>query len=101
MFENQIIYNDDNSVSVPFGRIAEWYLLQLLLLKNTRLKSQSRLKTTKLIHDKLITLNRVDGAVDFTEWLASGNQKSTNRIDDILKLTDKGQEYVNQIQAGL
>ncbi|CAG8728476.1 10765_t:CDS:1, partial [Racocetra fulgida] len=60
---------------------------------------QSYLKTLQLIHDKLIMLCRVDGAVDFTEWVASGKQKSTNHIDDILKLTDKGQEYVNQIQA--
>ncbi|CAG8737945.1 3245_t:CDS:2, partial [Racocetra fulgida] len=78
----------------------EWYLLQHPLLKNTRLKSQSRVKTTQLIRNELIKLYRVDGAVDFTEWMASGNQKSTNRIDDIVKLTDKGQEYVNQIQAG-
>ncbi|CAG8591527.1 8570_t:CDS:2, partial [Cetraspora pellucida] len=34
------------------------------------------------------------GAVDFAEWIACDKQKSTNRINDILKLTAKGQEYI-------
>ena len=78
MYENQIIYNNDNSVSVPFGCVAEWYILQHPLLQNTRLKSQSRVKTSKLIHEELIELYRIDGAVNFAEWTACNKQKSTN-----------------------
>ena len=97
-YENQIIYNnDDNTVSVPFGRAAEWYIANHPLLKNTRLKSQSRLHTTKLIREGFIQLYRIDGATDYIEWEASGVIKSTNRIDDILKLTEKGKARVENI----
>jgi len=34
--------NDDSSVNVPFGRVAEWYLANLPILENCRLKNQSR-----------------------------------------------------------
>jgi hypothetical protein len=99
--ENQIIVNNDNTVSVPFGRVAESYILHHPLLKNTRLKSQSRLHTPQLIKQGFITLCRVEGAADFIEWEAAGIKKSTNRIDDVIKLTTKGHEYVNEIQTGI
>ncbi|RHZ45370.1 hypothetical protein Glove_680g85 [Diversispora epigaea] len=101
IFENQIIYNNDNTVSVPFGRAAEWYILQHPLLKNTRLKSQSRLNTPQLIKEQIIKLCRVEGAVDFLEWECIGKKKSTNRIDDIIELTTKGEEYIKEIQVGI
>src|SRR6185436_4010047 len=101
IFENQIIYNNDNTVSVPFGRAAEWYILQYPLLKNTRLKSQSRLNTPQLIKEQIIKLRRVEGAVDFLEWECIGKKKSTNRIDDIIELTTKGEEYIKEIQVGI
>ncbi|RHZ89429.1 hypothetical protein Glove_14g63 [Diversispora epigaea] len=101
-FESQIIYNSDNTVSIPFGRVAEWYLLKHPLLKDTRLKSQSRLKIPRLIKEEIIELDRVEDAVDFLEWEdASSKQKSTNRIDDIIKPTTKGQEYIELIRTGI
>ncbi|CAB5217590.1 unnamed protein product [Rhizophagus irregularis] len=102
-FENFIQYNTaENSVSVPFGRVAEYYLKNHPLLKNIRLKSQSRKKTPELIKEELILVERVEGAVDFIEWRTkTGQTKSTNRIDDIIKLTEKGEELVRQIEAGV
>ncbi|KAF0524637.1 gephyrin: PROVISIONAL [Gigaspora margarita] len=99
--ENQIIFNEDNTVSVPFGRVAESYILHHPLLKNTRLKSQSRLKTPQLIKQELIALCHVEGAADFIEWEVDGNKKSTNRIDDIIRLTVKGREYVEKFKPVL
>ncbi|CAG8507984.1 7487_t:CDS:1, partial [Racocetra fulgida] len=55
------------------------------------------LKTKQLICNELIQLYHIDNAVDFTEWVASEMQKSTNHIDDILKPNNKSQKYVNQI----
>ena len=40
---------------------------------------------------------RIDGATDYIEWEVSGVIKSTNRIDDILKLTEKGKARVENI----
>ncbi len=100
-FENLIQYNDDNTVNVPFGRVAEWYILNNPLLKDIRLKCQSRRRTSELVKENLISVNRVGGAVDFIEWnTKKGNIKSTNRIDDIIKLTPESEEYVKQIEAG-
>ncbi|CAB4403560.1 unnamed protein product [Rhizophagus irregularis] len=43
----------------------------------------------------------VESAVDYIEWnTKKGSAKSTNRIDDIIKLTPEGDEYVRQIEAG-
>ena len=64
-----------------------WYLTQVPMLENCRLKSQSRQATSSFIKSGILTIERVQGAV----------KKSTNRIDDILKLTSKGQELVSQI----
>ncbi|GBC42759.1 hypothetical protein GLOIN_2v1777145 [Rhizophagus irregularis DAOM 181602=DAOM 197198] len=102
-FENFIEYNTaENSVNVPFGRTAEYYLKNHPLLKNIRLKSQSQKKTPELVKEGIITIERVEGAVDFIEWRTkTGQTKSTNRIDDIVKLTEKGEELVKQIEAGV
>ncbi|CAB4478163.1 unnamed protein product [Rhizophagus irregularis] len=72
-FENFIEYNTaENSVNIPF------------------------------IKEGIITIERVEGAVDFIEWrIKTGQTKSTNRIDDIVKLTEKGEELVKQIEAGV
>ena len=100
-FENLVQYNDDNTVNVPFGRIAEWYILNNPLLKDIRLKCQSQRRTPELVKENLIEVNRVGDTVDFIEWnTKKGNVKSTNRIDDIIKLTFEGKEYVKQIEAG-
>ncbi|CAG8521385.1 15269_t:CDS:2 [Cetraspora pellucida] len=50
--EDQIIVNNDNTVFIPFGRVVESYILHYPLLKNTRLKSQSRLQTSQLINQE-------------------------------------------------
>ncbi|CAG8541659.1 20510_t:CDS:2 [Cetraspora pellucida] len=60
--------------------------------KNYLFKITEPFKTTQLIDEKLIELDYVD---------ACGKQKSANHIDDILKLTAKGQEYVEQIRTRL
>jgi hypothetical protein len=94
-FAHLIQYNDDDTVNMPFGRAAEWYISNHPLLKNIRLKCQSRKKTPELIKADIISISRVEGAVDFIEWnTKNGETKSTNRIDDIIKLTLKGEKYV-------
>ena len=102
-FEHLIQYNvEENSVNVPFGRVAEYYLKNHPLLKNIRLKCQSRKRTPELVKTGIISIERVEGAIDFVEWKTKiGQTKSTNRVDDILKLTEKGEELVKQIEAGI
>ncbi|PKK66245.1 hypothetical protein RhiirC2_853023 [Rhizophagus irregularis] len=97
---SNIQYNNDaeNSVNVPFGRISEWYLANHPLLKDRRLKCLSRLYTSGLVKEGIINVQRVKGAVDFAEWTTRTNEtKSTNRIDDVLTLTSKGNELLKQI----
>ncbi|CAG8505962.1 1332_t:CDS:2, partial [Funneliformis caledonium] len=40
-------------------------------------------------------------AIDYLEWTTTGTKKSTNRIDDILVLTTKGEDLVSQINLGI
>ena len=101
-YEHQIKYNGDGSVNVPFGRAAEWYLSNASLLKFYRLKNQSRQVTPKLVKAGILTVEHVQGAVDYLAWKTrTGTVKSTNRIDDILVLTSLGRELVSQIDSGL
>ncbi|CAG8577927.1 3250_t:CDS:1, partial [Cetraspora pellucida] len=67
ILENEIIFNGNNTVSVPFGHIAESYILHHPFLKNTHLKSQSHLQTPQLIKEGLITLCHVEDVADFLE----------------------------------
>ena len=95
-----IQYNEDDSVNVSFGRVAEWYIANHSLLKNRRLKSQSRWYTSELVKEEYITIQRVEGAVDFMEWQTrTGKTNSTNTIDDIIVLTSKGNELLGQINS--
>lgn len=101
-YSTYIQYNNDieSSVNVPFGRAAEWYLANHPLLKDRRLKCQSRLYTSELVKREIINVERVEGAADFVEWTTkTGNIKSTNRIDDKIILTAKGHEFLEQINA--
>ena len=101
-YSMHIQYNVDaeNSVNVPFGQAAEWYLANHLLLKDRYLKCQSRLYTSNLVKEEIINIEKVEGAVDFAEWTTKTNKtKSTNRIDDILTLTSKGHDLLKQINA--
>ena len=79
-FENFIQYNTaKNSVSIPFGHVAKYYLKNRSLLKNIRLKSQSWKITPELIKEELILVERIKEAVDFIEWKTkTGQIKSTN-----------------------
>ncbi|CAG8586258.1 11429_t:CDS:2, partial [Funneliformis caledonium] len=101
-YDHLIKYNEDGqSVNVPFGRAAEYYISKHPLLKNIRLKARSRLRVPQLVKNGIITLRRVEGAVDYVEWTtSSGKTKSTNRIDDIIELTEKGEQLVEKIQEG-
>src|ERR1043165_9871050 len=94
-YEEQVKYNNDGSVNVPFGRAAKWYLASVPILENCRLKNQSRQVTSTLVKAEILTVERVHGAADYLEWTTkSGIRKSTNRIDDILVLTSKGSELL-------
>jgi hypothetical protein len=97
-YEQQIKYNNDGSVNVPFGRAAEWYLANVPILENCRLKNQSRQITPSLVKTGILTVERVQGAADYLEWeTKSGTKKSTNRIDDILVLTSEGNDLLSKI----
>src|SRR5438045_48894 len=89
-YENQIKYNDDGSVNVPFCLDAKCNLEKLQILKNYRLKNQSRQIVPKISKAGILTVERVKGAVDHLEWKTkAGTIKSTNRIDDILVFHSK------------
>jgi len=60
-------YNEDNSVRVPFGRTAEWYIANHPLLKDRCLKCQNRLYILSFVKEGIINIERVKGAVDFVE----------------------------------
>ncbi|CAB4408490.1 unnamed protein product [Rhizophagus irregularis] len=101
-YNESIKYNSDNTVNVPFGRAADWYINNIPMLKVCRLKHQSRQKTPQLAKEGFIEIERAPNAVDFLEWeTKQGAVKSTNRIDDIVILTTKGQELFQDIQLGL
>ncbi|PKC67138.1 hypothetical protein RhiirA1_510458 [Rhizophagus irregularis] len=69
---------------------------------SNRLKMNVTKRIVSDIKEGIITIERVEGAVDFIEWrIKTGQTKSTNRIDDIVKLTEKGEELVKQIEAGV
>ena len=68
--EDLVQYNEDNSVNIPFGRTAEWYINNIInhpLLKNICLRCQTQRKTSELIKKGLISISRVEGAVDYIE----------------------------------
>src|SRR6266540_3946299 len=99
--EHLIQYNvKENSVNIPFSQVAKYYLKNHPLLKNICLKYQSRKRTPELIKAKIISVEHIEGAINFIEWKIKVSQiKLTNRIDDIIKLTEKGEELVKQIEA--
>ncbi|CAG8604850.1 6760_t:CDS:2 [Funneliformis caledonium] len=58
--------------------------------------------TPALIKAGIITIERVQGAVDYLEWtIKLVTKKSTNRIDDIVVLTSNGNELLSQINLGI
>ena len=86
-----------SDVRVPFGRAIEGYISSHTLLKNVRPKRQSRTKLNKAIKEGLVTLSRVEGAIDFVGWTTIRHEdKSTNRLDDILSLTHTGESALTK-----
>src|SRR6266542_5865936 len=89
-YSTYIQYNEDNSVKVSFGRAAEWYIANHLLLKNRRLKCQSRQYTPDLVKKGIINVERVEGAMDFvTSFLTFLKYKVT-----VLSLLDRELYYL-------
>ncbi|KAF0541198.1 gephyrin: PROVISIONAL [Gigaspora margarita] len=94
--------NTDGSINLPLGRALETYINSLPLLVNCKLKKQSRLYVNENIKAGLITLKCVEGAIDYIVWkTVQGQKKSTNRIDDIIELTNKGRERVAKIKQNI
>src|SRR6266498_578261 len=61
-YSTYIQYNEDNSVKVPFGRAAEWYIANHPLLKNrhlcqVRVKSEVHLSSLTTSHPLLIEIH--------------------------------------------
>jgi hypothetical protein len=53
-----------------------------------------------LVIEGYVTIQRVEGAVISIEWSTrNGKIKSTNRIDDVVTLTEKGYELLEQINS--
>jgi len=53
-----------------------------------------------LVKAEIISVKHVEEVIDFIEWKTKvGQTKSTNKIDDIIKLTEKEEELVKQIEA--
>ncbi|PKC15228.1 hypothetical protein RhiirA5_408494 [Rhizophagus irregularis] len=71
-YSESIKYNADNTVNVPFGRAADWYINNVPILKICRLKYQK-------------------GAVKSTN----------NKVDDIIILITEEQQLLQDIQLGL
>ncbi|CAG8765878.1 19734_t:CDS:2 [Cetraspora pellucida] len=94
--------NTDGSISLPFGCAAETYILLLPIVKDAHFKCQSQQKVNQAIQKNLVIFKHKEGAIDFKGWtMINGMTQSTNRLDDRLELTEKGQSYVIQIQQGL
>ncbi|CAG8652983.1 1407_t:CDS:1, partial [Racocetra persica] len=80
----------------------ETYINFLPLLKNCKLKKQSRLNVNENIRSGLIILKCVEEAIDYISWKTiQGQVKLTNKLDDLLELTDKGHARVAKIKQGL
>ncbi|CAG8786094.1 3087_t:CDS:2, partial [Gigaspora rosea] len=93
--------NTNGSIDLPFGRAVETYILSLPIVKGSHFKCQSRQKVNQAIQKNFIMLKREEGAIDFKGWTSNGMTKSTNRLDDVLELTEKEKQYIIQIQQGL
>ncbi|CAG8678284.1 19442_t:CDS:2, partial [Gigaspora rosea] len=86
---------------LPFGRAVEQYLYSLPISHNMCYKVQNRKRVNAAVKQGLIKVDRVEGSVDYLGWRTENGQcKSTNRLDDILLLTEDGKRRVQQIRNG-
>ncbi|RIB24776.1 hypothetical protein C2G38_2241811 [Gigaspora rosea] len=75
--------DDNNIIRLPFGRAVEQYLYSLPISRGTRYKVQSRKRVNDAVKLGFITVERVEGSVDYLCWKTEkGQNKSTNRLDD-------------------
>ncbi|CAG8565769.1 10070_t:CDS:2 [Gigaspora rosea] len=97
----QLFLKKGDTVFVPFGHAVKKYLNEFDHLKKTRLKKQSCKNVSRAVKEGLIIVRRVEGAIDYIGWMTKdGHSNSTNRLDDILELTEKGSERIVNIQNG-
>lgn len=90
---------DYDNIRLPLGRAVEQYLYNLPILASVRLRCQSRKEVNEAVAAGLITVERVEGALDHLEWITkAGSAKSTNRLDDIIKLTEFGKEQAEAVK---
>ncbi|CAG8738871.1 13413_t:CDS:2 [Cetraspora pellucida] len=91
--------NSDGSVNLPFRHAVKTYINLLPLFTNCKLKKTSRFYVNENVKTGLITLKQIEGAIDYLVWKTSKGQiKTTNRLDDILELTNKGRNHVIKIK---
>src|SRR5215472_2139197 len=101
MAETDIVHNADGSVNTCLGRAVEKYIYSLPIATAVKLNCQSRKKVNEAIKNSLITLERVAGAFDHVEWKTKkGIQQSTNRLDDIVSLTNIGRQRAEAARNG-
>ncbi|CAG8445328.1 26334_t:CDS:2 [Gigaspora rosea] len=77
--------DNNDTIRLPFGRAVEQYLYLLPISHNTRYKVQRRKRVNDAVKQGLIK---------------NGQCKSTNRLNDILLLTEDGKRRVQQIRNG-
>ncbi|CAG8827144.1 19328_t:CDS:2, partial [Cetraspora pellucida] len=88
------------TIRLPFGRAVERYLYSLPISHSIRYKVQSRKRVNDMIKRGLITVEHVEGSIDYLGWKTKKGQcKSTNCLDDVLRLTENGKHRVQQIRA--
>ncbi|RIB29556.1 hypothetical protein C2G38_2027616 [Gigaspora rosea] len=94
--------DNNGNIRLPFGRSVEHYFYSLPISQNIRYKVQSRKRVNDTVKQGLITVERVEGSVDYLSWKTNkGHSKSTNRLDNILRLTENERCRVQQICAGI
>ena len=90
--------DSNGAICLPFGRAVEKHLLALPISQNIQYKKQSHHRINDAIKERLVIMHRVQGAFDQIAWkTVRGQCKSTNRLDDVLRLTDKGRKLVEEI----
>ncbi|CAG8814545.1 16398_t:CDS:2, partial [Gigaspora margarita] len=92
--------DNNGNIRLPFGWSVEHYLYSLTISQNIQYKVQSRKRVNDVVKQELITVECVEGSVDYLGWKTNkGHSKSTNQLDDILRLTENGRLRVQQIRA--
>ncbi|CAG8779582.1 14704_t:CDS:2, partial [Racocetra fulgida] len=68
----------------------ETYILSLPIVKRMHFKYQSRQKLNQAIRRDLVDLKHKESTIDFKGWTTiTGMMKSTNHLDNRLKLTEE------------